>query len=137
MFNLKIDFSQSHWFFPKIIILCMVLMLFVIVIKERNAIISSIKGFSIDKVVNKKNAKSYYFVALVCVYILAMEYLGDVFPNTGYAFLISTIPFLFIIALLVEKSVTRKKLIIISINSIFSPVMAWLILGQMFAITLP
>ena len=137
MLDVSINFDQSHWFFPKIIITCLVFLLVIILVKERKTIIKSIQGFSFKTVLNKDNYKAYLFLALISVYILGMEALSELFPNTGYAFLIATIPFLFVIPFLIEKEITKRKVIFISINSILSPVMAWFILGQVFSITLP
>ncbi len=137
MLDVSINFDQSHWFFPKIIITCLVFLLVIILVKERKAIMSSLQGFSLQKVINKDNYKAYLFIALISIYIVGMEALSEVFPNTGYAFLIATIPFLFVIPFLIEKEITQKKLLFITINSILSPVLAWFLLGQVFAITLP
>lgn len=137
MLDVSINFDQSHWFFPKIIITCLVFLLVIILVKERKTIIKSIQGFSFKTLLNKDNYKAYLFLALIGVYILSMEALSELFPNTGYAFLIATIPFLFVIPFLIEKEITKRKVIFISINSILSPVIAWLVLGQLFSITLP
>lgn len=137
MLDVNIDFAQSHWFFPKIIITCLICLLVIILVKERKVIAASVKAFSWQKVINNNNYKAYFFLALISGYILIMQQLGEVFPNTGYAFLIATVPFLFIIPFLMEKEITQRKVIYITINSILSPVIAWVVLGQMFGITLP
>ncbi len=137
MLNVSIDFAQSHWFFPKIVITCILVLLAVILVKERKTIVKSVAGFSVKSILNHENYKAYLFLALISVYILGMEALGEVFPNTGYAFLISTIPFLFLIPLLIEKELTKRKIIYMAINAIVSPIIAWVVLGQLFGITLP
>lgn len=137
MLNVSIDFAESHWFFPKIVITCLFVVLAVILVKERKTIAQSVSGFSFKSIINHENYKAYIFIGLVSIYILVMEALGEVFPNTGYAFLISTIPFLFVIPLLIEKDITKRKIIIMAINAIVSPIIAWVVLGQMFGITLP
>lgn len=137
MLNVSIDFAESHWFFPKIVITCILVLFAIILVKERKTIAKSVAGFSMKSVLNHENYKAYLFLALISVYILAMEALGEVFPNTGYAFLITTIPFLFCIPLLIEKEIDKRKIIYITINSVVSPVIAWAVLGQIFGITLP
>ncbi len=137
MLNVSIDFAESHWFFPKIVITCIVIVLAVILVKERKTIAQSIAGFSFKSLINHENYKAYIFVALISVYILLMEALGEVFPNTGYAFLIATVPLLFVIPLLIEKELTKRKITIMAINAVISPIVAWVVLGQMFGITLP
>ncbi|QXO15942.1 MULTISPECIES: tripartite tricarboxylate transporter TctB family protein [Vibrio] len=137
MLDVNIDFAQSHWFFPKIIITCLICLLMIILVKERKIIAASVKSFSWQKIINNNNYKAYFFLALISGYILIMQQLGEIFPNTGYAFLIATVPFLFIIPFLMEKEITQRKVIYITINSILSPVIAWVVLGQMFGITLP
>lgn len=137
MLNVSIDFAESHWFFPKIVITCIVILLAVILVKERKTIAKSVAGFSMKSILNHENYKAYLFLALLSVYILAMEALGELFPNTGYAFLICTIPLMFVIPLLIEKEISKRKLMFIAVNSVLSPIIAWVVLGQLFAITLP
>lgn len=137
MLNVSIDFAESHWFFPKIVITCIVLLLAVILVKERKTIVRSVAGFSMKSILNHENYKAYIFLALISVYILGMDALSEMLPNTGYAFLISTIPLMFVIPLLIEKEINKRKLFFITINAIVSPVVAWVVLGQLFAITLP
>lgn len=137
MLDVSINFEQSHWFFPKIIITCLMSLLVIILVKERQTIIKSIQGFSFKSVLNQYNYKAYLFLIIISVYIVGMEMLSEVFPNTGYAFLISTIPFLFVIPFFIEKEITKRKIIFIGLNSILSPVIAWFLLGQLFSITLP
>lgn len=137
MLDVSIDFAESHWFFPKIIITCLMFLLAIILVKERKTIVHSVRGLTLHKILNAENFKAYLFLALISIYILMMEALSDIFPNTGYAFMIATIPFLFAIPFLLEKDINKKKIIAITINSILSPVIAWAVLGQMFGITLP
>ncbi|CAM3007282.1 tripartite tricarboxylate transporter TctB family protein [Vibrio diazotrophicus] len=137
MLNVSIDFAESHWFFPKIVITCILVLFAIILVKERKTIAKSVAGFSMKSILNHENYKAYLFLALISVYILVMEALGEVFPNTGYAFLITTIPFLFCIPLLIEKEINKRKIIYITINSVVSPIIAWTVLGQIFGITLP
>lgn len=137
MLNVSIDFAESHWFFPKIVITCILVLFAIILVKERKTIAKSVAGFSMKSILNHENYKAYLFLALISVYILVMEALGEVFPNTGYAFLITTIPFLFCIPLLIEKEINKRKIIYITINSVVSPIIAWAVLGQIFGITLP
>ncbi|MFV0450474.1 MAG: tripartite tricarboxylate transporter TctB family protein [Vibrio sp.] len=137
MLNVSIDFAESHWFFPKIVITCILVLLAVILVKERKTIAKSVAGFSMKSILNHENYKAYLFLALISVYILVMEALSEVFPNTGYAFLIATVPFLFCIPLLIEKEINKRKIIYITINSVVSPIIAWAVLGQIFGITLP
>ena len=137
MLDVSINFDQSHWFFPKIIIVFLSALLLIIFYKQKAEIINHIRVFSFKKVYNQNNFKAYLFVILMCFYILGMEMLGETFPNTGYGFLFASIPALLIISLLIENKITAKKLMIISVNSIVSPIVAWFVLGQIFGITLP
>lgn len=137
MLDVSVNFAESHWLFPKIIITCLICLFVIILVKERNAIIHHVQGFSFKAILNHENYKAYLFLVLISIYILLMESLSEVFPNTGYAFLITTVPFLFLIPFLLDKEINKRKLIYITINSILSPVIAWVVLGQMFGITLP
>jgi hypothetical protein len=137
MFDVAIDFDQSHWFFPKIIIISLIIVGFIVAFLNRKAISENVKNFNINKVINKDNSLSYVFLIMIAIYILAMDFLSDVFPNTGYAFLIATMPMMFLTSLFFVEEISKKKLLIIAANSTISPVVAWVLLGQVFAISLP
>lgn len=137
MLNVSIDFDSSHMFFPKIVITCMIFIGMIIVYRERRLIVDSLRKFSANEIINNRNYKAYLFIALISAYILGMEALGEIFPNTGYAFLILTIPLMFIIPLLIENEFTKRKIIYMAINAVVSPIIAWVVLGQLFNITLP
>jgi len=137
MLDVSINFDQSHWFFPRIIIFSLIILLIIIFYRERKIIANNLKGFSIGNIINRDNSKCYLFVAIIIFYIFTMEKLGELFPNSGYGFLISTIPLLFITSFILESDITKKKIVFISINSILSPLLAWFVLGKMFGITLP
>lgn len=137
MFDVAIDFDQSHWFFPKIIIVSLIIVGCVVVFLNRAKISESVKSFSFNKVINKDNSLSYVFLIMIAIYILVMDYLSDVFPNTGYAFLIATVPMMFLTSLFFVEEISKKKLLIIAANSTISPIVAWVLLGQVFAISLP
>lgn len=137
MLNVSIDFESSHLFFPRIVLVCIVFIGAIIVFQEKERIVESLKGFAIGKLINGGNYKSYIFIVLMSAYILGMQAVSEIFPNTGYAFLILTIPLMFIIPLLIESDITKKKLIYMVINAVLSPIIVWVVLGQLFNITLP
>ncbi|MCG9625215.1 tripartite tricarboxylate transporter TctB family protein [Vibrio mediterranei] len=135
--QVSIDFDSSHLFFPRIIIISLLFVGVIILIQRREDIWCRLRSFSLHQIINKGNVKAYIFVGLIGAYILGMESLGELFPNTGYAFLILTIPLMFLIPFLVEDTLTKKQVVFIAINAVVSPITAWLVLGQLFNITLP
>ncbi|KEA64436.1 hypothetical protein ADIMK_1340 [Marinobacterium lacunae] len=66
-----------------------------------------------------------------------MDAVGQLFPNTGMGFLLTSILFMLLLSLLYVHSLTRRVLLGIGLNSIIAPLVAWYVLGQLFAISLP
>ncbi|MGF1760636.1 tripartite tricarboxylate transporter TctB family protein [Photobacterium sagamiensis] len=139
LLDVSVDFDTSQWFFPKIVLTLMALLLAVIFILDKDKIISNVKTLLKFKESNKNTniTKIVLSVVLLIVYFLSMEWLGELFPNTGYGFLIASIPFMFVLSLFYLPKVEKNEIIAVSINSIMSPVIAWYTLGVVFGITLP
>ena len=76
-------------------------------------------------------------IVLTIAYFLSMDYVGTFFPNMGLGFLLMSIPFMFLLSLLYVHDLGRRKFLMISLNSIISPGVAWYVLANMFNISLP
>lgn len=140
LLSIKIDFAESHNFFPTLITWLMVFLLLIIVMvkvipffrdlgQSRGKI--SIWAENFDKV------RFWGTLVLTIIYFLAMDYVGSFFPNMGYGFLIMSMPFMVALSILYVHDVNRKKLMVISLNSIIAPSIAWYVLGNLFNISLP
>lgn len=134
LLEIKIDFNQSHLFFPKIIITILAVLIFIQCVNLYRK--SSFKKLAFfDKNCDKR--KLFGSIALIIIYFKAIHFISDLFPNTGYGFLISSIIFMACISILFIGVKDRKKLVVSMFNSIITPSAAWFLFGYLFNITLP
>ena len=138
--SVKIDFDQSHMFFPKIIMWLLLLLFILIVILYGRQFIKDLKeGRKSLRFFEENYDKMRLFgtIGLVIIYFILMDYVGEFFPNTGLGFLLVSIPFMMCLSFLYVHDLNKKRAVIILLNSIIAPVAAWYILGNLFNITLP
>ncbi len=140
LLSVKIDFPQSHMFFPKIIMWLLLLLLVLIVALYGRQFIREVKSgrrslrFFVERY---DKVRLYGTIGGVIAYFVLMDYVSTLFPNTRLGFLLVSIPFMMFLSLLYVHDLNKKKTIIILLNSIIAPVSAWYILGNLFNITLP
>ncbi|WP_319411226.1 tripartite tricarboxylate transporter TctB family protein [uncultured Cohaesibacter sp.] len=148
LFKVSIDFSQSHLFFPNIIHWILLILALLIALTEgprylRKRRALALEGNGNDKVAASKVASKVDWLRLIgmlvltILYFFAMEPVGEIFPNTGLGFLLTSIPFMFLLSILFVHEPGRREFVTIALSSIISPVVAWYVLAQMFQITLP
>jgi hypothetical protein len=140
LFDVSIAFEQSHLFFPKLITYILLGLLVIILISKRRRIPLALKQAGRAVLFAEHGFDRWRFfgtLVLIIAYFYFMAVVGDAFPNTGYGFLLTSIPFVFLLATLYVEDRSRKSLIIISVNSVVAPVLAWYVLSQLFRITLP
>lgn len=141
--SISIDFEKSHLFFPRIIIGVIILLLVIIGVKElvkrirAGNLKESIKGFRFFEE-NYDKLKLYGSIVSVACYFYFMDIIGRFFPNQGLGFLITSIPFMFIMSfLLVGKENFKIHRTSILISSVITPLFAWILFAKLFYITLP
>lgn len=140
LLEVKIDFDQSHIFFPTIVAWTLVFLLILILIFNGIPYLRAyLKGersvnLSFDHIDKLRLPGT---LVLTVIYFLLMDYVGSFFPNMGYGFLFVSIPFIFLISVLYVYDINRKKLVTIALNAIIAPSIAWLLLAKIFNITLP
>lgn len=140
LLSIKIDFEQSHMFFPNII-MWLLLFLFILIVvlygkqflEDLTAGRRSIRFFQ----ENYDKIRLFGTIGAVIIYFILMDYVGTLFPNTGLGFLLVSIPFMMCLSFLYVHDLNKKKTIIILLNSTIAPAAAWYILGNLFNITLP
>lgn len=141
LFRIAIDFDQSHTFFPTIIQwVLLILFLAIVAIYGRSFVRQVANGERSLALFHEHFDKLRFFgtIALTIVYFMAMDYVGSTFfPNTGLGFLTMSIPFIFVLSLLYAHDIGRRKLIVITLNAVIAPCVAWYILAYLFRITLP
>jgi hypothetical protein len=140
LFNISIDFSNVQWFFPKIISALLVITFFLVIIKKRSSILAGIKqGTHSLSGRNKDFHRGRVFgtILLIAIYFYGMNAIGNLFPNTGYGFLLASIPFTFLLSLLYVDTVTLTRIMFLLVNAIISPCIIWLLFGRLFSLPLP
>jgi tellurite resistance protein TehA-like permease len=140
LFEISIDFEQSHLFFPTIVMWILLLLLAVIFIVYGIPFIRAVGRREKTLSFSLKHFDKLRFVGtiiLTIAYFLSMDYVGTFFPNMGLGFLLMSIPFMFLLSLLYVHNLDRKKFLLISLNSTISPGVAWYVLANIFNISLP
>lgn len=140
LFDVTIEFDQSHLFFPRIVTWTLLIMLGIIVIKEHKSIVPSLRKAGSAVFSRGGDFDRFRFfgtLVLMIAYIYLMDVVGSIFPNTGYGFLFVSVPFIFLLSLLLVDKKSRRNILIITANAVLAPVLAWYVLSQLFNITLP
>ncbi|MGB0664907.1 MAG: tripartite tricarboxylate transporter TctB family protein [Pontibacterium sp.] len=133
-----IDFDQSHLFFPRIIITILIVLGLVIVVTQGRPVLRAIR--SGDYQFFEKNADFFRLaatLALVPAYFWVMDFIGSVLPNMGLGFLLSSIPFVFLMSMLYCHEKTRRNITIIVANSLIAPTFVWVVLYHFFLVSMP
>ncbi|WP_119306895.1 tripartite tricarboxylate transporter TctB family protein [Cohaesibacter haloalkalitolerans] len=140
LFKVSIDFSQSHLFFPNIIHWILLILAVLIALTSGPKLLRQMREKKKD---DKQTGAPTDWVRLLgtlvltIIYFSLMETVGDLFPNTGFGFLFTSIPFMFLLSVLFVHQPGRREFVTITLSSIISPAVAWYVLAQMFNITLP
>lgn len=134
--NPQVDFDTSHLVFPTIVSIVLGLLGLAIVIRDRKAIMQSgafwVKTFRfIDK------SRFFGTLALTVIYFTLMVPIGDIWPNTGYGFLICSIPFVFFTGLLYMHKYRKRDVIIMAVIAAVAPTLVWWLFSNVFYLTLP
>jgi len=140
LFDVTIDFDQSHLFFPRIVTWVLVILLALILLSRYRRVIPALKhaGRVLAGREGEFDHKRFFgTLVLTTGYFYLMSVLSDVFPNTGYSFLIMSVVFILLLSLLYVDHLTRRLFVIILLNALIAPTLAWYVLAQLFRITLP
>ncbi|WP_068108281.1 tripartite tricarboxylate transporter TctB family protein [Tropicimonas marinistellae] len=139
-FSIAIDFPQSHLFFPNIVHWVLLILALSIALVHGREIIHHVQGWAEsyrEHGLDYDRLRLFGTLGLVIAYFLLMNWVGQLFPNTGMGFLLVSMPFMALLSLLYVHDINRKKVLIILANAIIAPFMAWYVLAQLFFITLP
>ncbi len=140
IFDIHIDFDQSHMFFPTIILgILLLLGLCIFILYGVNFLKQVIAKERILSFFEENYDKCRLFGTffLIFIYFLLLEPIGRIFPNTGFGFVVTSMIFIFCSSLLYIHKKSRKKIIIAGLNAIIAPLICWYILGYVFNLTLP
>lgn len=140
LLKIKINFEESHTFFPTIVfwvLMALLLLIFVIHgIPYLRELKSGKKRFK-PGIAHIDKLRLPGTLVLTVGYFLLMDYVGILFPNMGFGFLFVSMPFIFLLSLLYVHEISRRKIVIIILNAVIAPSIAWFVLARMFNITLP
>lgn len=140
LFKVSIDFNQSHLLFPKIVSWFLLLQLVVIFLVYGIPYIRNVRsGKRVSPFAGKHfdNLRFFGTIVLTIIYFISMDYVGEYFPNTGLGFLFTSIVFIFVLSLLYVHGFDRRKMLILSLNALIAPSVAWYVLAHLFNISLP
>ena len=140
LFEVSIDFEESHLFFPRIVSWVLVGLLAIILLSKSNRIAPALRraGQAVTQGGDGFDRKRFFgTILLIVIYFYMMAVVGDIFPNTGFGFLFVSIPFIFLLSMLYVEHSTRKNILIIAVTAAIAPTLAWYVLSQLFRITLP
>jgi hypothetical protein len=136
LFEVSIDFNQSHLFFPRITLTVLAVLSLAILVTRRRAILAS--GARLRRDI----AAADWFrlvgtIVLTVGYFLAMPVVGDLYPNAGVGFYLTSIPYLFVLSVLYLHSRRGRPLLIAAASAVVAPTIAWYFLVQLFNLSLP
>lgn len=134
--KVTIDFETSHLLFPIIISCILALLGLSILIRDRKRLATSGKHWS--EIFSKMDKKRFFgTLLLTVVYFSLMVPIGDIWPNTGYGFLICSIPFLFLAGLLFLHEYTKQTILPVVIVALIAPTFVWWLFTDLFFLSLP
>ena len=111
LFDVNIAFDQSHLFFPKLITYILLGLLVIILISKRRRMAPALKQAGRAVLFAENGFDRWRFfgtLVLIIAYFYFMAVVGDAFPNTGYGFLLTSIPFVFLLDLLNLTSTSAR-----------------------------
>lgn len=134
--RVTIDFDTSHLIFPGMIGIVLALLGLAIVIRDRRAILSSGRMWATTF---REMDKLRFFGALACtiVYFLLMVPVGNIWPNTGYGFLMCSIPYVAALGVLFMHDRTRGAMAATLAVAVIAPLLVWWLFSEVFFLTLP
>lgn len=138
--SLTIDFEHSHLFFPTLMSWLLVLLILLVTCTYGRSISTSllncIQGNNHTwQTMHKRSFFGTIFITLS--YFILLGQLSEVMPNTGFAFLISSMLFLWSLAWLFSGKKSAKVYVNMTVNAIVTPFIVWFVLAELFQISLP
>lgn len=134
--RVTIDFDRSHLIFPTIILIVLPILGLAILVRERAAIRGSARMWATTFDETDKT-RFLGTLALTVVSILLMVPVGNVWPNTGFGFLICSIPYVAGLGLLFMRRRTLAALGAMLAVAVVAPPLVWWLFSEVFFLTLP
>jgi hypothetical protein len=138
--RITIDFDQSHLFFPRIVGWVLAGLFAVALAVRRREIACALGGLRAACGAARASFDFARFggtVVLLVAYIVAMDRLSDVWPNTGLSFLVCSIAFMAALSCLYLRERPPRKLAVAALLAAGAPLVVWYALAKLFFLTLP
>ena len=140
----KIDFDQSHLFFPHLIHWILLILGLLIIVTHGPKLLRQWRARAAERSTGAASERGGFdwvrllgTIVLTVIYFSLMDTVGEYFPNMGLGFLLMSMPFMFLLSVLYVHDASRRQYVTIALSSILSPTVAWYLLAQVFNITLP
>ena len=140
----KIDFDQSHLFFPHLIHWILLILGLLIIVTHGPKLLRQWRARAAARSTGAASERGGFdwvrllgTIVLTVIYFSLMDTVGEYFPNMGLGFLLMSMPFMFLLSVLYVHDASRRQYVTITLSSILSPTVAWYLLAQVFNITLP
>ncbi|WP_372661391.1 tripartite tricarboxylate transporter TctB family protein [Hydrogenophaga sp.] len=140
LFKVHIDFDQSHLFFPSIVEGALLLLLLAIAVVHGPELLAQWRGGALGRRLSQWQVDTKRLLgclALTVVYFSAMEPVGRLYPNSGIGFLLTSIVYGFLLSWLFVHGINKRKIFLLSMSSVLTPLLVWLVFSHVFKITLP
>ncbi len=134
--HVTINFETSHLIFPTLIGVVLGLLGLAILIRDHKAILAS--GSYWGKIIGSMDKLRFFgTLVLTVIYFSVMVPLGDVWPNTGMGFLLSSIPYVALTGILFMHDRSLRRMIPVLIVAVAAPTIVWWLFTNLFFLTLP
>lgn len=140
LFKVHVAFDQSHLFFPAIVQWVLAVLLLAIAIVHGPELLAQWRGGALkDRLANWQVDRKRLVgsVVLTAVYFAAMEPVGQIHPNSGVGFLITSVVYGIALSWLFVHDLDRRKMVLIGLSSLITPALVWYVFAHVFRITLP
>ncbi|TQS71575.1 tripartite tricarboxylate transporter [Rhodobacteraceae bacterium] len=134
--HVTINFDTSHLIFPTLIGAILGLLLLAIVIRDRRRILAS-GSYWKSIMVRSDKTRLFGALALTVLYFSLMEPIGNIWPNTGMGFLLTSIPFVALAGLLFMHDRRLSKAWPLLVVAVIVPIIVWWLFTDLFFLTLP
>jgi tripartite-type tricarboxylate transporter receptor subunit TctC len=129
---ISIDFERSHWFFPRIVLVLLAIVGIALLLRKRPWRTREHPAQS-----STGRRRLLATVALVVMYFLGMDGVGNLAPNQGVGFLGCSTLFVFSMSLLSGRQLSKRLILTAALTAVLAPLVSWYVLGQLFDISLP
>lgn len=134
--TVSVEFEASHLVFPRVIAVVLPVLGLAIVIQQRREIAAA--GAHWREIFGRMDKPRFLgTVILTVIYFSAMVPIGDLRPNTGFGFLVCSIPYVALTGLLFMHDWSPRALMPVLLTAVIAPTFVWWLFTDLFFLTLP